>query len=347
MLPNDTSPKLGRRHFAAGAAAIAVGTQRRARAADPFRLRCSLDTAPSHMRNISMGDFLKKLEAASGGRIKTELFSAGALFSDANVAKALLQGQVEMACPGSWVLTAFIPDCDVVNLPVLYGQPLENVRKAIDGKTGHSINAQLKAKLRVQVLGPWLELGMEHWYSGTKPLKSFADLKGMKLRNAGGAALAWRTRFFDGIPNTTAWPDVPLALSQGTFDGLISTNESCASSKLWEAGLKFGLEDHQNLNAYIPVISDAFLASLPADLQKMVTDLWAENIAAYRTNMAGAQDRALNTLKEHGMTFVFPEAAEIAEIRKRMLPDQDKLMKDLKMSPDLAQLLSADMGSAV
>ncbi len=340
------SRTITRRLLFAGSAGLAAAAPRRAKAADAFRLRCSLDTAPSHTRNLSIGDFLKKVEAASGGRIKTELFSAGALFSDANVAKALVQGQVEMACPGSWVLTAFIPDCDVVNLPMLYAQPIESVRKALDGKTGQSINAQLKAKLRVRVLGPWLELGMEHWYSATKPLKSFADLKGMKLRNAGGAALAWRTRFFEGIPNTTAWPDVPLALSQGTFDGLISTNESCASAKLWEAGLKFGLEDHQNLNAYIPVISEAFLASLPSDLQKIVTDLWVENIAAYRVNMAVAQERALNTLKEHGMTFVFPDAAEIGEIRKRMLVEQDKLMKDLKMSPDLGHLLGEDLGTA-
>ncbi|MCW3476807.1 TRAP transporter substrate-binding protein DctP [Limobrevibacterium gyesilva] len=338
-----------RRRLAIAAAAVAAGgaLPRRAAAAEPIRLRCSLDTAPTHMRNVSMGDYLKKLEAGSGGRIKTELFSAGALFKDANVAKALVQGQVEMACPGTWVMTGFIPDNDVVNLPMLYGQPLEVVRKALDGKTGAFINAQSKAKLRVHVLGPWLELGMEHWYSAGRPLKSFADLKGMKIRNAGGAALAWRTRFFDGNPNTTAWPDVPLALSQGTFDGLISTNESCFSSKLWEAGLKYSLQDHQNVNAYVPMISDSFYTSLPADLQKLVVDLWRENIAAYRANMAASQDKAYEELKAHGLQMVAPEAAEIADIRKRMLPEQDKLMKELKMSADLHKLLAEDLGSSV
>ena len=334
-----------RRRFALGAAAFAGAVARPARAAEPFRLRCSLDTAPSHTRNVSFADYLKKLEAASGGRIRTELFSAGALFSDSNVAKALVQGQVEMACPGSWVLTGFIPDCDVVNLPILYGRPEEVVRKAIDGATGKHLGAQMQAKLRVTVLGPWLELGMEHWYSATRPLKSFADLKGMKLRNAGGAALAWRTRFFEGVPNTTAWPDVPLALSQGTFDGLISTNESCFSSKLWEAGLKYSLQDHQNLNCYIPLISDAFYAGLPQDLQKLVIDVWMENIPAYRANMLASQDRALVALKEHGVVVVTPEEAEIADIRRRMLPGQDQLMRDLKMTPELGKLLAADLGS--
>ena len=101
---------ISRRRFAAVTVAAAAGVApgRRAGAGEPFRLRCSLDTAPSHQRNQSFADYLKKLEDGSGGRIKTELFSAGALFADANVGKALIQGQVELACPGTWT-TASTP----------------------------------------------------------------------------------------------------------------------------------------------------------------------------------------------------------------------------------------------
>ena len=143
-----------------------------------------------------------------------------------------------------------------------------------------------------------------------------------------------------GFHFNSCLPNVPLALSQGTFDGLISTNESCYSSKLWEAGLKYSLQDHQNLNCYIPLISDAFFSGLPEDLRKLVIDLWVENIAAYRTNMMAAQERALAALKEHGMQVVTPEEAEIADIRKRMLPGQEKLRQDLKMTPELKSKIS-------
>jgi C4-dicarboxylate-binding protein DctP len=335
-----------RRRFAAGSAAVAAGAGlRRARASEPFRLRCSLDTAPSHQRNQSFTDYLKKLEDASGGRIKTELFSAGALFADVNVSKALIQGQVEMACPGTWVMTGFVPDCDVLNLPALYARPAEQVQKAVDATTGAHIAQQLSAKLRARVMGPWLVLGMEHWYSAKKPLRAFVDLKGMKIRNAGGAALAWRTRFFEAIPNTTAWPDVPLALSQGTFDGVITTNESAFSAKLWEAGLKYSLQDHQNLNCYVPLVSDAFYSSLPVDLQKLLIDVWVANIPTYRKNMLASQDRALGELKSHGLELTDPAEAELAEIRKRMLVEQDKLVAELKMSPELTKLVAEDLGS--
>jgi TRAP-type C4-dicarboxylate transport system substrate-binding protein len=335
-----------RRRFAIGTAvAAAAGVRRRATAAEPFRLRCSLDTAPAHMRNQSFADYFKQLEAASDGRIKTEIFSAGALFADANVGKALVQGQVEMACPGTWVMTGFVQDCDVVNLPELYARPVEIVQKAVDGKTGAHIAAQLLAKLRSRVIGPWLDLGTQHWYSAKKPLHTFADLAGMKIRNAGGAALAWRTRFFDAIPNTTAWPDVPLALSQGTFDGLLTTNESASSAKLWEAGLKFSIQDHQNLNVYVPLVSESFYSSLPADLQKLIVDLWAQNISTYRANMIAAQERALVELKNHGLETVMPDEAELAALRKRMVAGQDQLVKDLKMTPELTRLLTEDIGS--
>lgn len=336
-----------RRRFATVAAAVlgSAMLRRRVRAAEPFRLRCSLDTASTHTRNLSFADYLKKLEVASDGRIKTELFSAGALFADVNVTKGLIQGQIEMACPGTWVMTGFVPDCDAVNLPLLYARPLELTQKALDGKTGAHIAEQLRSKLRARVVGPWLTLGFQHWYSARKPLHTFADLKGMKIRNAGGAALAWRTRFFEAIPNTTAWPDVPLALSQGTFDGLLTTNESAFSAKLWETGLKYSIQDHQNLNVYVPLVSESFFGALPSDLQKLMADLWAQNIATYRANMIAAQDHALVELKGHGLETVVPEEAELASLRKRMMAEQDKLVSELKMTPDLPRLLNEDLGS--
>jgi C4-dicarboxylate-binding protein DctP len=336
--------KLTRRGFG-GIAATALATPWIARAAEPIRLRCSLDTAPTHTRNVSIATYFQKLEAASDGRLKTEIFSSGALFADVNVVKALVQGQVEMACPGTWTMTGFIPDFDFVNLPALYAQPVPTVRKAIDGKTGALLGDELRNKLKLRVLGPWLELGAEHWYTSKQKLTGFADLKGLKIRNAGGALLAWRTKFFDAVPNTTAWPDVPLALSQGTFDGLISTNESCFSAKLWEAGLKYSIQDRQNINIYVPLVSDKFFASLPDDVQKLMVDLWHDNIGTFRDNMAAAQEHALSALRDHGLEIVTPDETEVTAVRKRMLPDQDKLVKDNKMSADLPKLLEADVGA--
>ena len=339
--------RLSRRDFAFAsvAALTAPALIRVARADEPLRLRCSLDTAPSHLRNVSVRDFLGKVEAASGGKIKTELFESGQLYPDLEVGKALIQGQVEMAAPGSWTITGIVSDADCFQLPALYGQPIELIHKVIDGKAGQYLNGQIQQKLRSHVLGPYLDLGFQNWYSANKPVASLADLKGMKIRNSGGAGQAWRARFLGAIPNTTAWPNVPLALSQGTFDGLVSSNESLVSAKLWDAGVKFALEDHQFIAEYIPLVSQVFWDKLAPDQQKMLTDLWAQNVPTYRANMVAAQIKARKTLEEHGIKFSDPTADQTAAERKRMVAEQDQVAKDIKVSPDMVKLIMAEAGS--
>ena len=73
------------------------------------------------------------------------------------------------------------------------------------------------------------------------------------------------------IPNTTPLPAVPLALSQGTFDGIITSFETIASGQFWESGIRHALEDHQFVGEYVPLVSLAFWQKLPADLQQAFT----------------------------------------------------------------------------
>src|ERR1700744_1934705 len=339
--------RLSRRDFAlASVATLAAPALIRSAGADePLRRRCSLDPSPWHLRNVSVRDFLGKVEAAGGGKIKTELFESGQLCPDLEVGKALIQGQVEMAAPGSWTITGIVPDADCFQLPALYGQPIELIHKVIDGKAGQYLNGQIQQKLRSHVIGPYLDLGFQNWYSSHKPIASLADLKGMKIRNSGGAGQAWRARFLGAIPNTTAWPNVPLALSRGTFDGLVSSNESLVSAKLWDSGVKYSLADRQFVAEYIPMTSQVFWDKLTPDLQKMMSDIWAQNIPTYRTNMAAAQAKARTTLEEHGVKMADPTPEQSAAERKKMMAEQDQLAKDIKVNPEMVKLIMAEVGS--
>ncbi|MDR3529661.1 MAG: TRAP transporter substrate-binding protein DctP [Rhodopila sp.] len=327
---------------ALGRSAVAVvgtfGILRHARGEEALKIRCSLDTAPSHVRNVSVVDYLKKVEAATGGKVTSEVFHSGQLYADLNVAKALLQGQVDMAAPGAWTQTGIVPDCDFCQLPAFYGRPAEATEHAADGKPGALIVKQLETKLRVRVVGPWLNLGFQNWYTTKKPLNTSDDFKGLKIRSPGGAGISWRIAFFGGIPNTTAWPNVPLALSQGTFDGFISTNESVATAKLWEAGVKYSYQDHQYVGQYVPMISDAFWAKLTPDLQKIMTDLWAANISTYRANAGASQARARKLMEDNGVTFTDPSQEVLDTARKAMQADVPTLVKEAKLSAEVVRL---------
>ncbi len=330
-----------RRTFMTGAACVLTTPYllRKARADDAITIRCSLDTAPSHPRNQAIVDYLAKLDETSRGKIKSEVFHSGQLFADLNVSKALIQGQIDMAAPGTWTMTGLVPDCDFAQLPGFYGQPIAVFRRCVDGPVGELVGKQIEAKVRSHILGHWLELGYQNWYTTKKPIHTLDDLSGLKIRSPGGAGISWRIAFVHAIPNVTPWPNVPLALSQGTFDGFVSTDESCTSAKLWEAGVKYSYADHQFFANYVPMISDAFWSKLAESDRKLMRDVWAANIDRYRAMSAKSQADARETMKSHGVTFVDPSAEQFAADRKRMVAAQADLIRDAKLSADVVKLV--------
>jgi TRAP-type C4-dicarboxylate transport system substrate-binding protein len=335
-----------RRVVASAVALLAAPALRRAAASDAsFRLRCSLDTVPTHTRNAIIRDYLAKIETATRGAIKTQLFESGQLFPDLQIGKALLQGQVEMAVPGCWTLTGIIPDADFFQLPILYGRTLEMVHRAVDGRPGQLVAQQIEQKLNAQVMGPWLDLGPFNWYSTGRPLNSYDDLKGLKIRNSGGVGQAWRTRFMGAVPNTTPLPNVALGLSQGTFDGLITTNETIASAQFWESGVRHGFEDRQFTGVYVPIVSRDFWQKLTPGLQQILTEVWRENITDYRARMAVAQARARALVQSHGVKIVVPADDELAAKRREMLSHQKHLATQSLISPEMLTALGAELGN--
>jgi TRAP-type C4-dicarboxylate transport system substrate-binding protein len=331
-----------------GGAAIATvasfGILRHARGEVPLELRCSLDTAPSHPRNVAFREFLAEVEAASGGHIKTRLFESGALFPDLHVVKALVQGQVEMCCPGTWTLTGFVPDADFTQLPALYGRPAAMVDKAVDGNAGKYVSKQITDKLHVHVLGGWFNYGFNNWFTTKKPLKTTADLKDMKIRSPGGILISARIKFFGALPTVVPWPDVPLAMSQGTFDGLISSDESANSARLVDSGLRHSLQDDQAMVTYVPMLNQAFWNKLGPKLQETMARLWLEHTPAWREASATAQRRARETLTQQGVTFVEVPQAERDALRVRMVANQDQIVANAHMSPELVKQVLADVG---
>ena len=333
-----------RRTLMGGVAASALAAPAIVRAQEPLKMRLSLDTSAAHTRTMQMTDFAKELEKVASGKITVEVFHSAQLFRDRDVGKALRQGGAEMGVPGPWNLTGIEANLDITQSPAFYGRSAADVYKVIDGDVGRTLNDMLGKKLGVHILGKWLDLGASHTFSTAKPLNAPDDLKGLKIRTSGGAGQMVRVKFFEGIPNFTAWPDVPLALSQGTFDALFTTNESVKSAKLWDSGVKYGLQDQQFFAQYIPMVSEAFWKKMGPDLQKIVTDLWAAKIGGWRTAMATSQAEAVGIMRKAGITIVVPEESVLEATRKKLMTTQDAVIKELKLDPALVAKANAALG---
>jgi hypothetical protein len=104
------------------------------------------------------------------------------------------------------------------------------------------------------------------------------------------------------------------------------------------------------MGQYVPMIGEATWSKLSdaaklSDAQKkMMTDLWSENIAGYRTNAAGSQLNARKVMEQNGIKFTDPAADDSAALRKSMLNDVDPLIKDAKLSPEIVKLVKEAIG---
>ena len=316
-----------------------------AAAAEGVKLRASLDTTAAHIRTKSIGVYLDAIKSRSKGTIETELYHSGQLFRDANVGKALRQGGAEMAVPGTWVLSGFESSLEYTTLPATYGRTREEMHKLSDGEVGAQLNKSLEQKLNVKVLGKWFDLGHSHTFATSRPLNGPNDLKGLKIRTSGGGGQMLRVKFFDGLPNFTAWPDVPLALSQGNFDALLTTCESAVSAKLWDSGVKFLLLDQQFFAQYVPMVARGFYDKLKPEQQKLLVDTWAEMIEKFREEAHAAQMAAKDTLAQNGVKVIEPSKADLAAVRQRMMPTQDEVAKELKVDAAIVSKVNQVVGA--
>lgn len=317
------------------ALALCLALPGRAEAADVYTMKLSVDSNENHHRNKGLHVFIDLLEKNSQGKIKVEFFHSAQLYKDKDIPKALGMGTVDMGCPGIWQLEGVVPSTAITALPMFYGLPAKITKDLVDGEVGRLINEDIEKKLGGKVLGKWHYHGYLHFCAKPRAVKTLADFKGLKIRHHGGAANAIRLEALGASPILIPWPDLPMAMIQGTADGFVTTFKSFESAKLWETGTKFATKDMEYYLHNIPLVSGKFWKSLPADLQKIVLDTWEQHIETARQICEDEQSLGEKLMQENGVEIYYPTPAELMQWRARILPTQDTIVQELGLDKAL------------
>lgn len=325
---------MNRRPFMFGVVGGAAMLATRAAHAQGEQMRISLDTNPTHVRNRNTEHFAQRVRAELP-RLAPQVFPSAQLFRDRDVPRALRQGGVEMGIPGWWNLDGIAPDAALPSLPMFYGLEPAILHRILDGAAGQQINRKLEERLRVKVLGRWFDLGAQHFYTTSKPLNGFADLQGLRIRHPGGSANAARIRTLGANPVLVPWPDVPLALSQNTVDGLVTTHESANTAKLWDAGVRHSFEDFQSFNQYIPMVSQTLWNKLNPQERETLTRIWEETVDKERGEAAAAQREARDILLRNNISIKTATQQEATEARRRLMATQDQVVAEIGIDREL------------
>lgn len=302
-------------------------------AEEPYNLRISVDTGPNHLRNITIKRFTALL-AERTKAIRPWLYPSGQLSKDKDIPKALHWGYVDMGVVARLKLTPFVPDMNIASIPSIYGLSAEAFHQLFDGEIGQALARKLE-RLDIKVLGKPIDLGFLNIYTNEQQIHSPQDYLGLKLRVSGGSGQWALLQAFGANAILLPFPDVPLALTQGSLDGLQTTHETVVSGKLWEFGLQYCYEDQASFVDYIPIVSLSFWNALPAELQVLMTQTWNDVVIDGRLYSKQRQAKARTVLIQQGIVCTQASEESLKGQRQLLAPVGRGLVQKLGMDEAL------------
>jgi tripartite ATP-independent transporter DctP family solute receptor len=260
--------------------------------------------------------FRDLMRERTGGRFDVIIYPSGQLGDERISFEQLRFGAQQMAISGTPVLSGWVPEGQIFDLPFLFASTEQGVA-ALTGTLGDWWRALLLEKTGVRSLG-FLEYGFRHVYNRTRPIRTPADLRGLKLRVLQNTTYL---RAYDalGVQATPmAYGEVYSALQQGVIDGGEANVIGYVTDRFYEVAPYFSLTA-VTYNPITLLINEPFYQSLPADVRAALERSAAEALEYQRGIALQMTADALAQMKSAGVSIAAPDTALFAAVVRPLI----------------------------
>jgi tripartite ATP-independent transporter DctP family solute receptor len=252
--------------------AAAVGAVAPPAAGQATKIRFAHTVSTEDTSHKAIVEFAKKVKERTGGRVEVEIYPAAQLGNDPKVLEGVRLGTIDAGMTGNPFFTSFAPELNVLDLPYLF-RDYDHVFKVLDGPLGRELLGHLD-KHGLKGLG-FLEIGFRNLTNSRRPVKTPADVKGLKIRVVPNPAHVQAWKLLGGIPTPMPFPEVYLALKTGTVDGQENPVTIIYSNKLYEVQKYLSLTWHA-YTAFDVVMNLRKFQALPPDVQQVMAEALQE-----------------------------------------------------------------------
>ena len=159
----------------------------------------------------------KKLQEETKGEISFKMFAGGVLGSEKEVVEQVQSGAIQMTRVSLGIVGPVVPDVNAFNLPFVF-RDQAHMRTIIDGEIGQEMLDKITNSNFNMVALAWMDGGTRNLYT-KKPVRSIADLKGMKIRVQGNPVFIDTINDMGGNGIAMATGEIFSALQTGVIDG--------------------------------------------------------------------------------------------------------------------------------
>jgi tripartite ATP-independent transporter DctP family solute receptor len=269
------------------------------------------------------------LEKKSGGKHKIKVFNKGALGTEKETIDQVKIGALEMTRVNISPMNSICQKTQVPTMPFLFSS-VEHMRKMLDGPIGEEILKSCEEQGYVGLA--FYDSGARSLYS-KKPIKTVADVKGLKVRVQQSELWVALIGAMGGNATPMPFGEVYTGLKTGLIDAAENNIPSYESTKHYESAKYYSRTEH-SMAPEMLLMSKVVWDKLPKAEQDMVRSAAKESVAFQRKKWDEQEAKSLAAVKAGG--------AEIAEVDKKsfqavMGPVYDKFMT----TPDLKRLVKS------
>ena len=299
-------------------------------AAAATELKLGVVTKPGSAQNIVADKFKELLEKRSGGRYTVKVFHSKSIGNETEILQQVQMNTIQLAVVTGGPFDTFDPIVRVINYPFLF-KNTEQVDKVLDGPIGQAILKDLES---VGFKGlAFSENGFRNLTNNRRPVKSAADVKGLKIRVMASTLHKAIWQALGANPTPMPWP-IYTELEQGVIDGQENPLWVMEVYKFYEIQKYMTLTRHV-YSPHIDVASLNWWQTLkPADRQ-LIRQAMVDAARFQREDNRAKNAARLKFLKEKGM--IVEEHPDIASFRARVADLKDHELFRAKKVHDLLE----------
>src|SRR5262245_18704967 len=270
---------------------------------------------------VAVEHFGDKLAKATNGRITVQMYASMQLGGEKEAIEQAQIGAIQLARVSVGALGPVVSDLNVFNLPFLF-RNTAHMQKVIDGAIGQELLDKVTGNANAGLVGLcWMDAGARSVYDTRRPIKSIADLKGLKVRVMGNPMFVDMMNALGGNGVAMGYDQVFSALQTGVVDGAENNPPSFVFDNHYQVAKYYTLTEHL-IVPEILVLSRKTWDALTAEDRELVKKFAREAQAEERVLWAAYEKQALDKAKASGIEII--EIADKAPFQAAVKPVWDK-----------------------
>ena len=299
------------------------------------KIKLGVVTKPGSAQNIVAEKFKELIEQRSNKKFQVKIYHSASLGNETEILQQVQMNTIQMAVVTGGPFDTFDPVTRVINYPFLFKDNVQ-ADKILDGPLGTQILKSLESSGFKGL--SFSENGFRNLTNSKHPVKSPADLKGLKIRVMASAIHKAIWKALGANPTPMPWP-IYTELEQKVIDGQENPLWVMEVYKFYEIQKYMTLSRHV-YSYHIDIASLKWWKTLDKTDQDMIQKAMHEAAVYQRKDNRSKNADRLKFLKKKGMQVV--ENPDIAAFRAKVadLKNMD-IYKDPKVQDMLLKIMEA------